>query len=91
MAELDATEAIGILHKPRSRDELQLLTHLLFDLMLLHLRSPTHLLGLGLHLRSPTHLLGLCLSGETLLISAVDGIANIIIILGDNQRLLRQE
>ena len=78
MAELDATEGACILHKPRSRDELQLLTHLLFDLMLLHLRSPTHLLGLGL-------------SGETLLISAVDGIAHIIIILGDNQRLLRQE
>ena len=71
-----ASEAVGNLHKLSTRDELQFLAQLQFYLMLFHLCGPTHLLGLSL-------------SREALLIGAVDGIAHIKKVFGNQQCLRR--
>ena len=64
MAELDTTEIDGITHKLRSSDQLHITVQLPFYLLTFHLRGRLQLFGAGL-------------SGETLLIGAVDGIADI--------------
>ena len=78
MTELDAPERVGSLHKLGTRDELQFLAQLLFNLTLFHLCGTTHLLSLSLR-------------RKTLLIGTVDGITHIEIILGNQQCLLRQK
>ena len=78
MAELDTAERVGSLYKLGTRDELQFLAQLLFNLTLFHLCGTTHLFGLSL-------------SREAFLIGTVDGIAHIEIVFGNQQSLLRQE
>ena len=76
MAELDATEGVGISHELRTCNELRLFLHLTLYLSLFHLGSLFELL----HTR---------LRGEALLIDTVDGIAHIMIILRHQYRILR--